>query len=130
MLRFLYGLQKYETTTIHLGRRRFSAILADSFVKKMIGLMFRKGLGPDTVMLFDFGYSDRHGIWMRNMLFSIDVIWVSESLRVVDFVKDLRPSSGSRVNKPSADARYIIEAKSGFIQKNRIEKGERIKIKK
>lgn len=130
MLRFLYKSQKYRTTQIYIGKKRFRTILADSFVKKMIGLMFREGLEPGTVMLFNFGYSARHGIWMRNMRFAIDIIWVSESLRVVDLAKGVRPSSGSRVNRPSADAKYVIEAKYGFISRNKIEKGERIKIKK
>jgi hypothetical protein len=130
MLKFLYGMQKYETTTVYIGKKQLTAILADSFIKKMIGLMFRSGLDPDTVMLFDFGYSNRHGIWMRNMRFPIDILWVSESLKVIDFAEGVTPSSGSKVNRPSAEARYVIEAESGFTSRNNIEKGEVVKIKK
>ena len=92
----------------------------------MIGLMFRQRMGRDTCMLFIFPKEAKQGIWMRNMRFPIDIMWLDSSKRVVDFVETATPAS-RRIYAPEKEAKYVLETNAGFIKRNRIKKGVAIR---
>jgi uncharacterized protein len=129
LMKFLYRRQKYRSRTISINGKRSKALIADTLVKKAIGLMFRASLPESTVMLFDFGYDGKHGIWMRNMHFPIDAIWLSDDLRVVSIKSNIGIANPLRTYKPESDARYLIEANAGFASKHKIRKRDKIGIK-
>ena len=122
MLRFLYKKQRYATASISIGGKRLRVLIADSFVKKMVGLMFRSGIGKDEGMLLVFGREARHGIWMHNMRFPIDIIWLDRGKCIVDFVESAMPTSRATY-RPEKGAKYVLEVAAGFIKRNRIKKG-------
>ncbi|MDE1865582.1 MAG: DUF192 domain-containing protein [Candidatus Micrarchaeota archaeon] len=129
MLKFLYGLQRYTTRSIMINRSRYTAIIADSSIKRAIGLMFRQELGAKQCMLFTFNHSGRHSIWMHNMRFPIDAVWLDEDGAVVDIKERLKPCS-SLLNcpqyAPARDAKYLIELNAGNARRERIRKGSKI----
>ena len=79
-------------------------------------------------MLFDFGSSARHGIWMRNMRFPIDALWLSDTLRISDITRDIPTLPAGRIYRPALPSSYLVEANSGFARRHRLKKGDRIKI--
>jgi hypothetical protein len=93
----------------------------------MIGLMFRQRIMEDECMLFVFSNESRQGIWMRNMRFPIDIMWIGKGGRIVDLVEEAMPSS-KQIYEPSGDAKYVLETNSGFIKRNRIKKGDTVRI--
>ena len=130
LLKLFKSCQKYKTGRIRVGGRVVKAIIADSFIKRLLGLMYVKNLEGGECMLFIFSYPARHGIWMRNMFFSIDVLWADSSGTIIDYVSNARPckSFRCRVFTPSSDAKYIIEAKHGFIREYGLKVGNKIKV--
>ncbi len=127
MLELLYRMQRYKTASVYVKGKQLRAQLADSFVKHMLGLMFRRNIGKDECMLFVFSRESRQGIWMRNMRFPIDVMWIGRGNRVVDLVENATPSS-RQIYKPCEDSKYVLETNAGFIKRNRIKKGEAVRI--
>jgi uncharacterized protein len=124
-------MQKYKTKIVKVNGKKFEALLADSLLKRMIGLMFRKSLPKNQCMLFTFWDEGYQSIWMYNMLFSIDVIWANRSLRIVDIRENMEPCrsmSGCRAYIPTEKAKYVIEFSSGSVKSNRIKKGSKIEI--
>ena len=122
-------MQKYEKEAVSVNGKRFTALIADSTIKKMIGLMFRSTLDSNTCMLFIFGGEGFPPIWMRNMSFPIDVIWVNEKLKVVDMVENMVPCTsllGCKEYYPTQKAKYVLEFTKGTIKRIRIKKGSRI----
>ncbi len=119
-LKLIYSMQKYEMRQIRINGRKFNAIIADSFFKHMIGLMFRKGIGRGECMLFIFRREERHPIWMHNMLFGIDVLWLDGKFRVVGTASNL-PTCKSMLNCREYDAnsqsRYVVELKAGTLKR-------------
>ncbi len=112
----------YRRVAVTLPGAKLDALVADSFLKHVIGLMFRDKLGARAAMLFVFPREARHGIWMRNMRFPLDIIWISGSKRVVDFA-DCVPAESRRTYCPAKAAKYVLEVNAGFIKRNRIKKG-------
>ncbi|MEE9593944.1 MAG: DUF192 domain-containing protein [Candidatus Hydrothermarchaeales archaeon] len=94
------------------------------------GLMFRDKLGKDKGMLFSYGYDDRHTIWMKNMKFSIDILWIDSTNRVVHVAGNVEPcvKEPCPVYIPSADSRYVLEVNANFAEENEIIPGHEVVI--
>ncbi len=86
------------------------------------GLSFRQEPPPDTGgMLFDFGRAGSYGIWMKDMSFSIDIIWLDEDLVVIDVLRNISPASYPQVFTPTREGRYVIELAAGVAVRHGIE---------
>ena len=89
------------------------------------GLSLREALSPNAGMLFVFSGSDKHGFWMKDMLFSIDIIWFDNEFVVVDVKENLSPESYPQVFKPRVPARFALEINIGGISDNEIVIGKK-----
>lgn len=130
MLRLLYGLQKYKTRKITIAGSSYQAIVADSWIKRAIGLMYRPGLKKGTCMLFLFPYPGWHAIWMRNMQFPIDVLWLDSNKRVIDLRQGVPVcrSFSCPQYAPSKAASYLIELSAGEIKRKKIMVGSKARL--
>ena len=131
-LKFLYSRQKYSTVQVRIDGKIYKALVADSFIKRAIGLMFRKSIDGDMCMLFVSNRERRESLTMQNMLFPIDVLWLDRDLKIVDMAEGLPPDKSLfpfKTYSPKDKARYVLELKSGSIRKNKINRKSEIKIR-
>ena len=113
-----------KRTTIKIGGVELDAEIVDNDLMRAKGLMFRSELAANEGMLFVFNKSGYHSIWMMNMRFSIDIIWLNESKHVVTIKRDAQPCTLSCESfRPSEPARYVLEVNSGFASKHAIKNG-------
>lgn len=98
--------------------------LADTPEKQRQGLSGRDELSPNTGMLFVFPLSSKQGFWMKDMKFSIDMIWITEEGRVVFIEHSATPESYPKVFTPDQDAKYVLEVPAGFALKNKLKVGD------
>jgi len=81
-----------------------------------LGLSDRPCYPQDGALIFMFPTDDKFSIWMKNMKFNIDVIWLSKDKKVVHIVKNMEPKSfPDTVYTPPQDARYVIEVNAGQV---------------
>ncbi len=116
-----------------LNGKKYNALIADTRIKRVIGLMHRPFLGEGECMLFVFKRLGYHSLWMLNMHFSIDAVWLDEEMVVVDYAERMRPCSSifrCRTYSPSRPALYVIEGNAGLVRRNRIRKGLRVKVRR
>jgi uncharacterized membrane protein (UPF0127 family) len=92
------------------------------------GLSGRLALPPAGGMLFIFSSSDFYGIWMKEMNFSIDIVWLDENFVVADLLPAASPDSYPQIFYPRAKSRFVIELPANFSAKNHIKIGDRLKI--
>jgi len=116
--RFLKSLQTYQYKKLRINNRIVKVRVADTFLKKMLGLMYEKDIKNNEGMLFVFDHETNAPIWMRNMLFPIDAIWLDSNLNVVHIERNIKPQSGFdfRTYGGKASAKYIVELPSGFLK--------------
>ncbi len=100
----------------------------DGLAERKRGLSGRPSLDPNEGMLFVFSEDDYHGIWMKEMLFPIDIIWIDKDGVVVSVESAARPDSYPRVFEPSAPARYVIETNEHFAESFGIRHGSTVKL--
>lgn len=128
MLYFVFQ-SKPATRKVTIGSTEIEAEVADTLPKQIKGLMFRKSLPDKSGMLFLFGSDDYHGIWMMNMSFPIDIIWIGSEHKIVDIVKDAQPCGMvCKTYQPKEKARFVLEVNAGFTEKYSIKIGDFVKF--
>lgn len=109
--------------------KRLQAEVADTPGLFTKGLSGRDGLDADKVMLFEFNEtSQHHCMWMKDMKFNIDIVWLDEDKKVVDAVHDVSPETYPASFCPKDAARYVIELKSGEAANNKLEIGKQVRF--
>lgn len=77
------------------------------------GLSGRQSLADNSAMLFIFETDRQHGIWMKDMLFDIDIVWLNSDFEVIYVERSVSPDSYPITYKPTSDARYVVEINAG-----------------
>ena len=94
------------------------------------GLSGRQDLGDVVGLLMVYDDADYHGIWMRDMLFPIDVIWIGEDFQVVGITRNITPESYPKIFEPPKPVKYVLETNVSFAQVYGISVGDTADIPK
>ncbi len=116
-----------RTNVLHIDGIPLAVEIVDTPEARRQGLSGRKEIGSGG-MLFVFDESDYHGIWMKDMLFPIDIIWIDENLTIVAIEKRVRPDTYPRVFRPSAPARYVLETEERYTDAFSIQVGAKVRL--
>lgn len=92
------------------------------------GLSGLEKLPQNHGLLFVFEENEKYGIWMKDMNFAIDIIWLNENFKVVYFKPDISPETFPKIYYPPIDARYVLETNAGFIEEHGIGEGAKLKL--
>lgn len=117
-----------DTKPIHIKDTIVKASVADSWPERITGLSNTPSLPEDIVKFFVFDSDGEHTIWMKDMNYAIDIIWVDKDGFIVDLVSDVKPESYPDSFGPDKPARYVVETVAGFINKQQIVVGDRVEI--
>ena len=103
--------------------------IADNAEEMATGLMFRQFLDDNKGMLFVFERENIYSFWMKNTLIPLDMIWISDGMKIVD-IRHAEPCKEDPcVNyRPAGTAKYVLEVNGNFTIKNHIAIGDKISI--
>jgi len=105
-----------DASTVRLPNGRSLTLeLAATPQERNLGLMLRPSLAQDHGMLFLFPLPDRQGIWMKNMLIPIDILWLDDHKRIIHLESNVPPCriEPCLIYQPPAPALYVIELAAG-----------------
>lgn len=71
----------------------FTVELADQPAEQRIGLMYRTSLGEDAGMIFTYAKPRRLGMWMKNTLIGLDMLFLDARGRVLNVHEGAVPGS-------------------------------------
>ena len=112
------------------SRKQISKIdieLSATDSSRMMGLMWRKSMEENRGMLFIFEDVDLHSFWMKNTIMSLDIIFITEKLEIINIHKKAKPYSTDAL--PSLKpAKYVVEVIAGYTDKFDIKPGDIIKF--
>lgn len=110
---FFRDYSKVEYADAKIGGKSFRLEVASTETARQKGLSERDGLPEGQGMLFKFEQNGDWRIWMVQMRFSIDVIWLDENKKIVHIKQNATPAEYPEVYKADEPSRYIIELRSG-----------------
>lgn len=111
-----------------LGEQVFQFEVVNSPESITQGLSGREKIGSDG-MLFIFSDPDLHGIWMLDMKFNLDIIWVSQG-EVIGFelnaAKPAEKTKSLPIYQPSQPVDMVIEVPAGFVDQHNLKIGDKL----
>lgn len=114
---------------VHFGDLPVRVEIADSPAELTKGLSGRDNLGDyNKGMFFIFPNTDKHGIWMKDMKFSIDIVWIDENLTVIGIERNVSPDTYPRVFRPEKPVRYVLETEDRYVDLVGIHVGQKVRI--
>jgi uncharacterized membrane protein (UPF0127 family) len=108
------------------GRVTLTVELARAPEEQIRGLSGRRGLRPGRGMLFVYDRPHPVSIWMKDMRFSLDIIWIRAG-RIVAIEKHappLTPEAPERIYTATAD--LVLEVPAGFADRQKIRVGDSV----
>ncbi|MEN9921967.1 MAG: hypothetical protein RL097_243 [Candidatus Parcubacteria bacterium] len=115
-----------STVTIVIGKATVEASVADSLSERITGLSNTPFLPETVVKLFVFGTAGTHSIWMKDMNYPLDILWLDQAGTIVHVEKQVAPESYPKSFSSPTPAWYVIEANAGFVSKYDISVGEKV----
>ena len=108
----------------------FDVEVADTPIKRTIGLMNRTELPQKSGMLFIFDQEGIQGFWMKSTLIPLDMIFISADKKIVHIQKSAQPCKVLDCETYSSEkpAKYVVEINGGLSDKLGIDEGQKVKI--
>jgi uncharacterized membrane protein (UPF0127 family) len=102
---------------IDIGDVSLRIEVANTEEERITGLSGRTVLSRKADgLLFVFEKSNYYGIWMKDMKFPIDIIWIDETYEVVDIDENVLPESFPTVYKPTKPVLYVLETNAHYVK--------------
>jgi hypothetical protein len=115
-----------QTPTLSLGAgiHVIRAEVAADDETRMRGLMFRKSLEANQGMLFVFGETNRHCMWMKNTLIPLSVAFIADDGEIVN-IADMKPQDET-THCAARPVPYALEMDRGWFSAHGLKAGTRI----
>lgn len=102
-----------HNATLHAGGKQYSLRVAATAQKQEKGLSNVTSMPKNSGMLFWFTDDKTRCFWMKDMHFSLDIIWLDADRRITHIEPALSPKTYPKAFCPAESARYVIELNSG-----------------
>jgi uncharacterized membrane protein (UPF0127 family) len=97
---------------VKIGSQIIHAEIPRDTKAQLQGLGGRPCILPNQGMLFISSTPGRLPIWMKDMQFPIDVVWITADRKVAAIEVDFQPSTYPEVRGSQIPAKYVLELKS------------------
>jgi len=127
---FYFFLQKpapakyQDLTLIQIGETELQVRLAETDAEHRQGLSNTKSLADGEGMLFIYEKPAKQSFWMKDMNYSLDIIWIDERNRVIGVEKNVSPDTFPLIFSSPGEVKYVLEVPAGFSNRSNIEIGQ------
>lgn len=108
------------------GTHAFDVEVADEPGERQRGLMFRRSLGADKGMLFDFEEAGSVSMWMKNTPIPLDMLFIREDGTVARIAASTEPFSLETI-AAGEPVRYVLEVPGGTARRLGIRAGDTVR---
>lgn len=117
-----------ELSPLKVGTATIRVAVADTNAERTQGLSSSTDLPRGYGMLFVFENEGLRGFWMKDMLFPIDILWISAAGEIVHIEHSVSPDTYPTVLRPEEKAQYVLEVPAGFSVEHDVKKGMKISV--
>ncbi len=101
--------------------------IADTPEKQRLGLSGREELEQGKGMLFVYPFEDERSFWMKDMNFSIDIIWIDKDFKITHIESSMSPETFPK--SFSARAQYVLELPAEDTERRGFQVGSQLDLK-
>lgn len=114
-----------ELPTIAVGSQQYSVEIARSAQDQQQGLSDRKSLSEDTGMLFVYSPRSTPIFWMKDMRFSIDILWIANDT-VIGIEHNVVADDGIALYPAPQPVDAVLELNAGTATRDNLNVGDSI----
>lgn len=115
-----------NTVPMTLGGVAVHVSVADDMSERIKGLSGTPYLPDDVVKLFAFGVPGTHSIWMKEMNYPLDILWLAEDGVILHIEENVTPDTFPRSFASPTPAWFVVEANAGFVATHDITFGDKL----
>lgn len=127
-LPFLYERYTSAKCAILLSGKCLSLEVASDQQTREKGLSGHKNMSTYTGMLFVFETPGQHCIWMKDMKFPLDIVWLNEDKQIEHIEENVAPETYPKTFCPSENAKYVIELNKGIVGQANLHIGQQLNL--
>ena len=117
-----------KSPTVKINNRTFKLFVAKTDKDRQIGLSKYKKIDSTQGMVFPFSKASYYPFWMKEMKFSIDIIYIKDG-KIVTIYKNVptpKDNSNPPVYNSTAPADTVLEVNAGLSQKYNFKEGDKV----
>jgi uncharacterized protein len=118
----------YKATTVEIDGQEINAAIADTSALQELGLGNRTGLPDGEGMLFVFSVDKPYAFWMKDMHFSIDMVWISSAGDIIYMAQNISPDTYPEDFVPPSPARYVLELPANYAAEHDFKIGDSVHL--
>lgn len=103
--------------------------IPETLEEQSIGFMNRDQITYDQGMLFIFSEPRIASMWMKNVNFPLDMIFIDNRQLILNIEKNTKPRT-SDLYESKGLCKYVVEVLGGFCEKYKVEKGQKVVLKR
>lgn len=117
--------QQLPRIKLTAGMYIINAEVADTFVTRMQGLMFRESMAANDGMLFIFDEPAIQCMWMKNTLIPLSVAYIADDGSIVN-IEDMKPQTEDShcTRRP---VRFALEMNAGWFASKGLREGAKLR---
>ncbi|MFC1644916.1 DUF192 domain-containing protein [Patescibacteria group bacterium] len=123
-----YSLDEHRVRKVYVGEKSFKMEMVDEPKYLIKGLGGRRFMCQNCGMFFDFNRKNNHGIWMKDMNFDLDIIWVLEG-KIVWIEESVSYEDSLRVYGERVTSDAVLEISDGLVEKYNIKVGDNVTVR-
>lgn len=113
------------TTCLNIDGRCVELERLETNQQRLKGLSDRDFLSPNTGMLFSYNNPATECMWMKDMRFSIDIIWLDESQVISKIERNVAPETYPQ-SFCQDNTMYVIELNAGDAERLGLQTGQKL----
>ena len=130
---FYFGQQFYINSSqrelkfdkkVTIGGAHFLVDFSKTDKESSRGLSKLEKLLPDQGLLMFFQYENDWGIWMKDMNFPIDIVWINKNKEVSYIRERISPNTYPEIFYPPGKELYVLELPAGTVEMKHIKVGD------
>lgn len=111
-----------------LNNTKINLTILDNEKTRIKGLSGADKLSENSGMLFIFDKIGDYSIWMKDMKFPIDIIWLSDEYVINHIEKNISPNTYPKVFRSSIKSKYVMELNANFVDNYNLSVGDKLNI--
>lgn len=125
---FIVSKKSMEHARVIIHDQSIAVTVADTDKERVRGLGGAEHLDSREGMLFVFPATDNYQFWMKDMLFSIDIVWIDSNWQVVHVEHGVSPDTYPATFGAGVLSQYVLEVSAGVAAELGIREGDNLRL--
>lgn len=123
---WLVSARKTPQRFVVLAGERFTVRVADDEIERERGLSGTVGLGKRQGMLFVFDKPGKPCLWMKDMNYAIDMLWLYDNGKIAHIEQRVKPSTYPNSFCPLQEVSRVLEVPAGTVSELGLANGDTV----